>query len=572
MAHFFPAASRLDVERTPSLNRRASSRNLTRGHGDNPSSDGRPSRPSNINWLQNSSTTTQVGPSMPRRPPSVRLGRSASLSALGTPPPTLHRQSSLNSNHSLQLSTAAAPRTGNPAATSAHPTAKQLSPISERSYIPTPKREQYSADVEPSTPVSIGSSYSAFLRRPLKRSISATSTSSLRTNASTHPPTLPPLSVSPSDMRPTYPPVSHRAGQQLVSTVYEDAGSERTGSFVTARSVSDDGEDAEDTAVAPDSHGPSNSTILSPSNAELGNTSDLLADADRATEGTTLSATLPGGSSSGGLGGSGSGYGDGSSSSGPVPPARPRPRKRMPTSGGTGSTSSTFIWRRWTRDLSFGSGLSRPSFSAARRAIASRLPPLPILLFWAGFLAPWCWLIGGWLIAEGRWEDSGKARAALPLWKPRTRRPKQAATAKAKGHQGKEDAALAGGPQLPPDSLGTDLERGDAAPEVPAQEGQPGAVEGARDEALAVGPSGARRRFWAPYTWRWIPFVCSRHGADAAVLDTSPDGEKVVTLARPYSAEVWVYRCRLAAVMSAIILLIALIVAVVVIGGLNSSR
>jgi hypothetical protein len=156
MAHFFPAASRLDVERAPSLNRRASSRNLTRGASDDLPSSSRQSRPSHINWLQNSSAMTQAGPSMPRRPPSVRLSRSASLSALGGLPPTLHRQSSVISNHSLQLSTSTSSRTGNPAAASAQHAAKQLSPISERSYIPTPKREQYLMDIEPSTPVSIG--------------------------------------------------------------------------------------------------------------------------------------------------------------------------------------------------------------------------------------------------------------------------------------------------------------------------------------------------------------------------------------------------------------------------------
>jgi len=416
-----------------------------------------------------------------------------------------------------------------------------------------------------------GSSYSAFLRRPLKRSISATSTSSLRTDAtSTQPPVLPPLNIShsPLDMRPTYPPVSHRSGQQLVSTVYEDAGSERTGSFVTALSDSIDGEDAEDTAVAPGADEPSYSTILSPSTLGPSNQSDGFADPDRATEGTTLAATLPGGSSSNaGIGGSGSGFGDSSSSSGPIPPARPRPRRRAPTSGGSGSTSSTFIWRRWTRELSLGSSLSRPSFSAARRAIASRLPPLPVLLFWAGFIAPWCWLIGGWLIEEGRWEGSGKARAALPLWKPRPHNSSKAkAKAKAKDQHGQDEAALADGPPLPPDSLGKDLERGDAAGAVAAQEGQAGTAEGARGEAVA-GPPGSPRRFYA--WWRWIPFAYSRHGAE---LEPFPDGEKVVTLVKPYSAEVWVYRCRLAAVLSSVVLLIALVVVVIVIGGSHSRR
>ena len=155
MAHFFPAASRLDTERNPSLNRRAHSRNALREAANDSPSDSRQTRPSHINWLQNSmaqTTTTQAGPSKPRRPPSVQLGRSASLSALTSPPPTLRRQSSLISNHSLQLGKSGTSRAGtNPAAAPV----KQLSPISERSYVPTPKQEQL-MDMEPTTPISIG--------------------------------------------------------------------------------------------------------------------------------------------------------------------------------------------------------------------------------------------------------------------------------------------------------------------------------------------------------------------------------------------------------------------------------
>jgi hypothetical protein len=366
-----------------------------------------------------------------------------------------------------------------------------------------------------------------------------------------------------------YPPVSHRAGQQLVSTVYEDAGSERTGSFVTARSVALNGE--EDGAASPDFQGPSHSTILSsPTAAHFGSRSDALLDFDRTTEGTT---TLLGGGGGGGYSGDGSSNGNGSggvgisssnSSSGGVPPVRPRPRKRTPTSGG--SRGETFIWRRWTGELSFASRLSRPSFSAARRAFLSRLPPLPILLFWAGFLAPWCWLIGGWLIEEGRWDDSGKARAALPLWKPRSTSKRHPSGGKAVVVGGGKGAG-AGGLQVQPDSFGKDLEKGDAATAaaVAAREAQTGTGEG-ETGAERVGEGGEVGAASAPR--RMMPFACWRHGAAVVKeLGPSPHGEKVVTLVKPYSAEVWVYRCRLAAVVSALILLTALIVAVVVIGG-----
>jgi len=158
MANFFPAGSGLDVERAPSLNRRTHSRGVLResgGDDSSSSSDSRQSRPSHVNWLPSSSATTQqAGPSMPRPPPSARLGRSASLSALVGSPQPLHRQASVISNYSLQLDGQAG------SATAAHPTVAQLSPISERSYAQTPtptqKREQVFTEVEPTTPASIG--------------------------------------------------------------------------------------------------------------------------------------------------------------------------------------------------------------------------------------------------------------------------------------------------------------------------------------------------------------------------------------------------------------------------------
>ena len=386
--------------------------------------------------------------------------------------------------------------------------------------------------------------------------------------------------------------MSHRSGQQLVSTVYEDAGSERTGSFVTAH----DGNGEDEDAVSPGAHGPSYSTFLSsPTSARRGSRSDL----DRTTEGTT---TLLDGGGVGGYSGDDSNnaitnsdgsagdidvvVGSSSGSSGDVPPARPRPRRRTPMSGGSGSPPEAFIWRRWTRGLSLGSSLSRPSFSAARRAVVSRLPPLPIVLFWAGFIAPWCWLIGGWLIEEGRWEDNGRARAALPLWKPRSSSSKakhRRAAGKAVVGAGAGGDSGGGGSQVPPDSLGKDLEKGDAAlapAAVTAQEAQASAGRG-EEEAAAEGEGEAgggeagagdvpRRWYWAPAR-KVPPFACSRHDAVTTKgLGPSSPGEKVITLAKPYSAEVWVYRCRLAAVVSLLMLLAALVVALVIIRGSNS--
>ena len=136
MTHFFPAASRMDVER-PSSRRRIPTR-------EDATAEGRQTGPSHINWLHSSlAASSQAGIPipMPGRPPSAHLGRSASLSTIHAPP-LLRRQSSLVNNHSLH-------HTDGPSAT------KPPYPILEQLYIPTPTSKR-ATDVEPSTPVSIG--------------------------------------------------------------------------------------------------------------------------------------------------------------------------------------------------------------------------------------------------------------------------------------------------------------------------------------------------------------------------------------------------------------------------------
>jgi hypothetical protein len=126
---------------------------------------------------------------------------------------------------------------------------------------------------------------------------------------------------------------------------------------------------------------------------------------------------------------------------------------------------------------------------------------------------------------------------------------------------------------MPPDSSGKDLEKGDATTEAAreAPSGARGETGVERGKGEEVGGAGVPHRWYSAPT-RWVvPMVSWRHGVTAAkVVGPSPHGEKVVTLVKPYSAEVWVYRCRLAAVVSALMLLIALIVAVVVVGSQNS--
>ena len=95
------------------------------------------------------------------------------------------------------------------------------------------------------------------------------------------------------------------SGHPIAISDWDDSGSERTGSFVTERSDSDDEEDAENDMVVPFAHwhtpaGPSNPTTLSATTQPGGKS-----DPDRATEGTTALGSSIGGSVDSGGGAAG---------------------------------------------------------------------------------------------------------------------------------------------------------------------------------------------------------------------------------------------------------------------------
>ncbi|KAH9912454.1 uncharacterized protein B0H18DRAFT_1127142 [Fomitopsis serialis] len=101
------------------------------------------------------------------------------------------------------------------------------------------------------------------------------------------------------------------------------------------------------------------------------------------------------------------------------------------TSGGAHSVSSSgsdaYIHNRWLRGISFGSGnyeFHIPRASSRRRSrscLPERLAATSAcVLFWLGFMGPWCWLIGGWMLTtEGELEpefrrDADAKGAILP--------------------------------------------------------------------------------------------------------------------------------------------------------------
>jgi hypothetical protein len=170
------------------------------------------------------------------------------------------------------------------------------------------------------------------------------------------------------------------------------------------------------------------------------------------------------------------------------------------------SASSSFVGRRWTASLSFGSDLLLLSKS---RESHQRLGTTPArMLFWLGFIAPWCWLIGGWVLTRGgKTKGEGNSSSIrlmlLPLWK--------------KG----------------PDK---DVKSGKRKEEAPAVQGKQGYGFG----------------HGYPFV---VPSVESLTPSVKMLRMNTEKGTK--------SLDPWVKRCRIAAVISGILILIALVVAII---------
>lgn len=61
-----------------------------------------------------------------------------------------------------------------------------------------------------------------------------------------------------------------------------------------------------------------------------------------------------------------------------------------------------FIMERWTKTLSYSASGNKELFSAVKGGDRKQ-PPVSStrVLFWVGFIAPWCWLVGGWMPPRG---------------------------------------------------------------------------------------------------------------------------------------------------------------------------
>ncbi|TFY70280.1 hypothetical protein EVG20_g2717 [Dentipellis fragilis] len=484
VTQLFPSTSKLGPERPSQDTDTTVSAKSRPEHSS--SNEHRYAGPSRINWICNMApgTPSPVSPvELPRRPPFAHiLGRSVS-----SPSPLSERASTypythptIQSNPSLQLDTVARRQAAEIEDNLTLLHIKPLSPIMERS-----RGGRWISPIEgsPSSPGTPASYDIGLLELAPHHGHGVPAP---RTNTAPAWTSRPPFAMA------------HRAGPQLFSTVYEDAASERTGSFHTAPSVQDDADTEEDITHASQTHADPHLLVSAPTLADARLTNPSFTH--ELTHSPEPFLTDPN-----------------------APPVRPRRASPSPPSEAPSrSRASDFIMERWRRSLS-SYGSTRPSFTMLLAASAWRIRPhLPKVLFWAGFVAPWCWLIGGWLIAEARFPTARHKGAVLPRWRTR------AST-----------------------STGPGTEKGKAG-------------GGAKDEPKDTGQTLGRPR---P---RWCTRWDSIAGAVAAETQGQPADKEVIvaieTRATRMKNVTWVVRCRVAAVVSGLLLAIAFIVALVLMG------
>lgn len=301
------------------------------------------------------------------------------------------------------------------------------------------KKDEESGDSPRPSPA-----YSTFISRPLKRSISLSSTKTYQSNhSSATPPIIPPLDLRPAFPGPLLPPhtptsLTSRAPPDVPGPGDGESVSERRESFITARStgaresrysgtlhdqfvdaLSRFGTPSTD-ADRPLHHDSSKSSPQRPPASD-----PLQEQPSHSVLGAIQSRTLSGTSMH--------------------PPARPRPtvlhdhpHRPLVTAPSlqslTPSVSSSFVDRRFANsDLYLGSSAERGSArQAGQRWISSKDRTDTVkLLFWAGFIAPWCWLIGGWVIEPRHphhphshphpLDSRSRGGSLLPLWSSKGR-------------------------------------------------------------------------------------------------------------------------------------------------------
>ncbi|KAG2159375.1 uncharacterized protein EDB93DRAFT_1115362 [Suillus bovinus] len=312
-------------------------------------------------------------------------------------------------------------------------TGTMMTPISPSMMTPTSAVAMYSARPipTPTTPVappqfvrrredSLGSSpvFSNFLSRPLNRTISMSSTRTHQSgnSLSATPPVIPPL-----DLRPAFPgplPSDTILSQDITDAILDDASTKRE-SFVTARSAGAMRESRYSAMLLEPDHEPLDDQELPSSR-----TAESSKNSPERQKGISQLPSLPPATQT---------------------PLLPRPSSRTSTyppsysipqpnvdhranhSGldtpsqrdSVQSMSSSFIDRRFAEsELYFGSHTECSSARQANEKWAKHAEKSDTaqILFWLGFIAPWCWLIGGWLVKAKNNNSYSRGSSMIPLW------------------------------------------------------------------------------------------------------------------------------------------------------------
>ena len=181
------------------------------------------------------------------------------------------------------------------------------------------------------------------------------------------------------------------------------------------------------------------------------------------------------------------------------------------------------------------------------------------LLFWAGFLFPWCWLIGGWLLARsGEMTVEGLPRGVRDNIGPKT--PHSASTV---FHIQKQPSS-GQPPTVTPgwSAEGQDLEKGSRAPFPFEKDGR--SAWSSADLLASLAGSG-HQSTPGPDNGKGRSGIESGSGLKPLMLRAS-----VLASPEEYYLERrldrWVIRCRIAAVISGFVLLILIIVALIAVG------
>ncbi|KAI0767425.1 hypothetical protein C8Q74DRAFT_1280305 [Fomes fomentarius] len=505
-----------------------------------------------------------------------------------------------------------------------HVLPKQLSPIHEQ-QVPFPPHRKLSMDSVPRTPDStrtFDKLNNAFIHRPLKRSLSQTSTSTHRSNISAVPPIIPPLDLRPNfqsvmgvQQNPNSPavaqgptggsiimtvPIPRKSRlpvpnlptvigsprqMNMVSVIYEDgaSASARTSSFITAPSVSLNTPNGEQrrfsfgnvdvmfdpSSFASDSARDSGQTQQTQHTQETERTET---DAAHTVETEETDATHRAHPPPAGLSGmydsdlSGT---DGEQDYGQLTQLRPhsgpsvRPRNPTPSSTHSRShsrpdslavrdshlavprsrtpTDESFLEQRWLKGTSFAAERFAlpPSVQRQQRRDAREIT-YACILFWAGFVMPWCWLIGGWLLTRGGDVSEDERGSVLPLWQRHRHR---SGYRRARRSNVDETEAMAG--------------------QNSGSGGKRRAGSNRHGDPEVSVPLPAEKRMKAKM---WYPLLAP---SVESLAPSDADSTHRMKRSKRTRPDPWIRRCRVAAMVSGILIFVAFVVAIVLVAGVR---